>query len=80
MSLLTATTTVTSASQVVVVGDRLFTDVMMANVMGAWGVWVSDGVVDARGSFYGKVERGVVAALEKWGVSAPVPAGGVWQR
>ncbi|MCJ1326530.1 hypothetical protein MMC10_003194 [Thelotrema lepadinum] len=35
---------VTHASQVAVVGDRLFTDVMLANTMGAYGVWVEDGV------------------------------------
>ena len=31
--------------QIAIVGDRLFTDMMMANMMGAWGVWVKDGVV-----------------------------------
>lgn len=36
---------VTSPSQVAVVGDRLFTDIMMANMMGSYGVWVKDGVV-----------------------------------
>lgn len=33
-----------SASEIAVVGDRLFTDVLMANMMGAWAVWLSDGV------------------------------------
>jgi phosphatidylglycerophosphatase GEP4 len=37
---------VTSASQIAVVGDRLFTDVMMANLMGGVGIWVKDGVVE----------------------------------
>ncbi|CAN3484493.1 phosphatidylglycerophosphatase Gep4p, mitochondrial [Diutina catenulata] len=32
------------AHEIAVVGDRLFTDVMMANMMGAYGVWVSEGV------------------------------------
>lgn len=32
-------------SQIVIVGDRLFTDVMMANMIGAWSIWVKDGVV-----------------------------------
>lgn len=45
---------VTSASQVAVVGDRLFTDVMTANMMGAHAVWVKDGVVP---------DYGVVSAL-----------------
>ena len=40
---------VTSASQVAVVGDRLFTDVMMANMMGSYGVWVKEGVVPDHG-------------------------------
>lgn len=40
---------VTSASQVAVVGDRLFTDVMMANMMGSYGFWIKDGVVEDRG-------------------------------
>lgn len=38
-------TGVTSPSQIAVVGDRLTTDIMMANMMGAWGFWVKDGVV-----------------------------------
>jgi phosphatidylglycerophosphatase GEP4 len=38
-------TGVTEASQIAIVGDRLFTDVMMANMMGSWSVWVKDGVV-----------------------------------
>lgn len=40
---------VTKTSQVAVVGDRLFTDVMMANMMGSYGVWVRDGVVADHG-------------------------------
>lgn len=38
-------TGVTDPSHVAVVGDRLMTDVMLANMMGAWGFWVRDGVV-----------------------------------
>lgn len=40
---------VTQTSQVAIVGDRLFTDVMMANMMGSYGVWVKDGVVPDHG-------------------------------
>ncbi|ROV92720.1 hypothetical protein VSDG_06625 [Cytospora chrysosperma] len=36
---------VTSPSQIVVVGDRLSTDMMLANMMGSYGLWVKDGVV-----------------------------------
>jgi len=35
---------VTRPDQIAVVGDRLSTDVMMANLMGSYGVWVRDGV------------------------------------
>lgn len=31
-------------SEIAVVGDRLFTDMLMANMMGSWGVWLSEGV------------------------------------
>lgn len=47
---------VTSPSQIAVVGDRLFTDVMMANMMGSWSIWVKDGVVREK-SFVGLVAR-----------------------
>ena len=33
-----------SPNQAVVIGDRLFTDIMMANMMGVWSIWVKDGV------------------------------------
>lgn len=36
--------------QLAVIGDRLFTDVMMAKMMGAWSVWVRDGVVKNDGA------------------------------
>jgi phosphatidylglycerophosphatase GEP4 len=38
-------TGVTRPEQIAVVGDRLTTDVMMANLMGSYAVWVEDGVV-----------------------------------
>ncbi|PZD36189.1 PGP-phosphatase domain containing protein [Pyrenophora tritici-repentis] len=34
---------VTKPEQIAVVGDRLSTDIMMANLMGSYGVWVRDG-------------------------------------
>lgn len=40
---------VTDASQVAIVGDRLFTDIMMANMMGSYGFWIKDGVVEEKG-------------------------------
>lgn len=38
-------TGVTRPDQIVIVGDRLTTDVMMANMMGSYAVWVKDGVI-----------------------------------
>lgn len=40
---------VSIASQVAVVGDRLFTDVLMAHMMGSYGVWIEDGAVKDHG-------------------------------
>ena len=40
--------TVTKPSQVAIVGDRLFTDILMANLMGSWSIWVKDGVVQEK--------------------------------
>ena len=37
-------TGVKRASDIVIVGDRLFTDIMMANLMGAWSIWIKDGI------------------------------------
>lgn len=36
-------------SEIAVVGDRLFTDVMMANLISAFSVWVKDGVLPENG-------------------------------
>lgn len=38
-------TGVTDPSQIAVVGDRLTTDMFLANKMGAFGFWIRDGVV-----------------------------------
>lgn len=43
-------------SEVAVVGDRLFTDIIMANMMGATGVWVSVGVKQSE-SLICRIER-----------------------
>ncbi|PGH21663.1 hypothetical protein AJ80_03096 [Polytolypa hystricis UAMH7299] len=44
---LRSTSAIRNADEVVVVGDRLGTDVLMAGLMGAWSVWVRDGVTVA---------------------------------
>lgn len=42
---------VTRPDQVAVVGDRLFTDVLMANLMGSYAVWVKKGVISPEKRF-----------------------------
>lgn len=42
-------TGVTHPSQVAIVGDRLFTDVLMANMMGSHSIWIKHGVVPDNG-------------------------------
>ena len=36
---------VTRPDQIAIVGDRLSTDIMMANMMGSYGFWIRDGAV-----------------------------------
>ena len=38
-------TGVTDPAQIAVVGDRLLTDMMLANMLGGWGFWIRDGVI-----------------------------------
>ncbi|KAF2762616.1 HAD-superfamily phosphatase [Pseudovirgaria hyperparasitica] len=65
-------TGVTSPSQIAVVGDRLFTDVMTANMMGARGIWIKDGIVEEK-SIFAKVEHSLAGFLQRRGYSAPDP-------
>lgn len=44
-------------AEVAVVGDRLFTDIVMARSIGGYGVWVRDGVV---------VGEGLAVRAERW--------------
>ncbi|KAK4188211.1 mitochondrial PGP phosphatase [Podospora australis] len=67
-------TGVTSPSQIAVVGDRLATDMMLANMMGSWGVWVRDGVVPlSKKSVFSRVERKLAPWLLARGYTAPEP-------
>jgi phosphatidylglycerophosphatase GEP4 len=80
---------VTSADEIAVVGDRLGTDVLMASLMGAWSVWVRDGVtvgtegqdaarddMDYRGVL-AKAEAVLERYLRRRGVKPAMPEG--WQ-
>lgn len=51
-------TGVTSPHHVAIVGDRLATDMMLANMMGSWGVWVRDGVVPLQ-------QKSIVSGLDE---------------
>ncbi|KAK8062345.1 HAD superfamily phosphatase [Apiospora hydei] len=67
-------TGVTHPSQVAIVGDRLMTDMMLANMMGSWGMWVKDGVAPlSRKSIFAKFEYRLAAFLMARGVKAPGP-------
>ncbi|KAF2398562.1 HAD-superfamily phosphatase [Trichodelitschia bisporula] len=62
---------ITSPDQIAVVGDRLLTDVMLANMMGAQSVWVRDGVTPK--GFFARVEDGLAMWLLRRGYVAPEP-------
>ncbi|POR36737.1 Uncharacterized protein TPAR_03037 [Tolypocladium paradoxum] len=67
-------TGVTDPSHVAVVGDRLLTDVMLANIMGGWGFWIRDGVVPLRQkNVFSRMERNLADFLVSKGVQAPEP-------
>jgi len=59
---------ITHPSQVVIIGDRLFTDVVMANMMGARAIWIKEGVVRDTG-FVTRLEYAVEGWLRRrgWG-------------
>ncbi|KAJ9139274.1 HAD-superfamily phosphatase [Coniochaeta hoffmannii] len=68
-------TGVTGPHQVAIVGDRLITDMMLANRMGSWGVWVKDGVVPLREkSIFSRMEHKVGPFLMARGFSPAEPA------
>ncbi|KAM7198067.1 Mitochondrial PGP phosphatase [Naviculisporaceae sp. PSN 640] len=67
-------TGVTHPAQIAIVGDRLATDMMLANMMGSYGVWVKDGVVPhQQKSIFSRVERKIAPFLTSRGYSAPDP-------
>lgn len=58
--------------EVAIVGDRLFTDMLMANMMGSYGIWVRDGVFRSE-SLICRIERAVYDRLVSSGVVPPSP-------
>ncbi|KAL2075775.1 hypothetical protein VTL71DRAFT_718 [Oculimacula yallundae] len=68
-------TGVTRPDQIAVVGDRLTTDVMMANMMGSYAVWVRDGVVERKEtSVFARLEQRFGNFLLSRGYEAPDPS------
>ncbi|KAL1841430.1 hypothetical protein VTJ49DRAFT_7045 [Mycothermus thermophilus] len=60
---------------VAIVGDRLATDMMLANMMGSWGIWVKDGVVPYETkSIFSRMERRIAPWLISRGYSATEPS------
>lgn len=64
---------ITSPSQIAVVGDRLFTDVVLANQLGGYGFWIREGVTE-RKSFWYHTETRLEAFLRSRGVVPPDPS------
>ncbi|KAL9059999.1 MAG: hypothetical protein Q9162_000849 [Coniocarpon cinnabarinum] len=62
--------TVTDPRQVVVIGDRLFTDVALASSMGSRSIWVRRGVVPDSGPVT-RLEHWLLSFLQRRGVEAP---------
>jgi len=63
-----------SPSQIAVIGDRLFTDIMMANMMGAWGVWIKDGVDVKYSSAFSNLEKRLHGFLLSRGYQPRLPS------
>lgn len=53
---------ISDPAHIAVVGDRLFTDILMANMMGSWGVWLSEGV-ELSSKVFPRLERGFYARM-----------------
>ncbi|KAH8908621.1 HAD-superfamily phosphatase [Coniochaeta sp. PMI_546] len=67
-------TGVTGPHHIAVVGDRLFTDMMLANRMGSWGIWVKDGVVPLKEkSIFSRMEHRIGPFLISRGFSPSEP-------
>ncbi|ODV87143.1 hypothetical protein CANARDRAFT_5699 [[Candida] arabinofermentans NRRL YB-2248] len=59
-------------NEVAMVGDRLFTDIFMANIMGCYGIWLSTGV-EKSDSLICRIERFVYGKLVARGYEPPMP-------
>ncbi|KAG4407866.1 hypothetical protein JTP64_003402 [Candida tropicalis] len=49
-------------NEILIIGDRLFTDMLMANMMGSWGCWINQGV-ELNMKIFPKFERDLYERL-----------------
>lgn len=72
MAYLTRQGLINSPKEVAVVGDRIFTDVALANNMGAYAVWVSEGIV-SNTSIFSQFEKKYYTLMTSYGFKPPSP-------
>ncbi|RKF65570.1 Phosphatidylglycerophosphatase GEP4, mitochondrial [Golovinomyces cichoracearum] len=66
---------ITRPDQIAIVGDRITTDVMLANVMGSYAVWVQNGIVPREEtSIFARLEQKLVSLLIRKSYQPPEPA------
>ncbi|KAI6245763.1 Phosphatidylglycerophosphatase GEP4, mitochondrial [Erysiphe necator] len=66
---------VTRADQIAVVGDRLMTDVLMANLIGSYAIWVQEGLVAREEiSLFARLEQKFASFLIHKNFKSPEPA------
>ncbi|RKF77717.1 Phosphatidylglycerophosphatase GEP4, mitochondrial [Golovinomyces cichoracearum] len=66
---------ITRPDQIAIVGDRITTDVMLANVMGSYAVWVQNGIVPREEtSIFARLEQKLVSLLIRRSYQPPEPA------
>ncbi|KAK7204292.1 mitochondrial PGP phosphatase-domain-containing protein [Myxozyma melibiosi] len=65
-------TDVHAAHHVAVIGDRIFTDVFMANNIGAWALWIEDGVKKSNSPLV-RIEKKLVDLIESRGIKPILP-------
>lgn len=64
---------ISSPKEVAVVGDRLLTDVALANNMGSYAFWVKDGIVPNT-SVFTQFEKTFYSVMNKSGIKPPFPS------
>ena len=84
-----ANVAISDPAEIAVIGDRIFTDIMLANMLGSLGIWIRDGVVAQCGVVGATLsplvrqltdrkldglEKGLPHVLETVGIRAPTPA------